>query len=62
MINYSTICTTFPGLCAIDFQNIIAMTLKYFIGWNFKDCVNDPEFGLFGDIDAWSYCVEEQGK
>ena len=26
--------------------------------------INNPaEFGLFGDIDAWSYCVvEEQGK
>ena len=52
---------TYPGLCAIDFQNIIEITIRHLLGWNQDKRENISDVGLFGDLDAFSYCVEEQG-
>ena len=62
VLDCKTIRCTYPGLCALDFENIIAMSVKYFLGWNEFKCKNVEEFGLFGDLEAWAYCVEEQGN
>ncbi|HSN67496.1 MAG TPA: hypothetical protein VLS94_12715, partial [Fusibacter sp.] len=32
------------------------------LGWNRAKNENKPDEGLFGDLDAWSYAVEEQGR
>ena len=38
------------------------MSVKYFLGWDEFKCENVKQFGLFGDLEAWAYCVEEQGN
>ena len=62
VLDCKTIRCTYPGLCALDFENIIAMSVKYFLGWDEFKCENVKQFGLFGDLEAWAYCVEEQGN
>lgn len=47
----------FPGLCAIDFENIIRIVVKHIVGWG-----NDGRLGLFGEADAYGLAVEEQGR
>lgn len=53
---------TYPGLCAFDFEQVLAITIQHLLGWDVnKKCNNDIE-GVFGDVDAWSHAVEEQGR
>ena len=44
--------STYPGLCAIDFQNVIAITIRYFLGWDKNKGENIVDEGLFGNLDA----------
>ena len=62
IIDCSNIRSEFPGLCAIDFDNIIQITIRHFLGWDIKKKENIQNEGLFGDLDGWSFCVEEQGE
>ena len=62
LIDCSNIRSEFPGLCAIDFDNIIQITIRHFLGWDIKKKENIQNEGLFGDLDGWSFCVEEQGE
>ncbi|KAG7363678.1 hypothetical protein IV203_027039 [Nitzschia inconspicua] len=51
-----------PGLCAIDFENVIGIVVEEILGWDQKNNCNKVWYGLFGDLDAWSFAVEEQGR
>ena len=52
----------YPGLCAYDFEQVLAITIEHLLGWDVGGrCNNDIE-GVFGDVDAWFYAVEEQGR
>ncbi|KAG7361846.1 helitron helicase-like protein [Nitzschia inconspicua] len=51
-----------PGLCAIDFENVIGIVVEEILGWDRKNNCNKVGYGLFGDLDAWSFAVEEQGR
>lgn len=62
VVNCSSIASTYPGLCAIDFENIISITIHHFLGWDETHHLNIADEGLFGDLDGWAYCVEEQSK
>ena len=52
----------YPGLCAIDFERMLDIIIEDLIGWDTSTRENKKNFGLFGDIDAWTYAVEEQGR
>lgn len=47
----------YPGLCALDFENIAHIIVKYLIGWDGKD-----NKGAFGKVEAFGLAVEEQGR
>jgi hypothetical protein len=52
----------YPGLCAYDFEQVLAITIEHLLGWDVsKRCNNDIE-GVFADVNTWSYAVEEQGR
>ncbi|KAG7365075.1 PIF1-like helicase [Nitzschia inconspicua] len=51
-----------PGLCAIDFENVIGITVEHILGWDLNKNINKPGYGFFGDLDGWTYAVEEQGR
>ena len=59
-VNCADIRQKHPGVCAIDFQNVISMTIAESIGW--KDGSNIEKKGMFGDIRSHAHCVEEQGE
>jgi hypothetical protein len=61
VVDCSSIRTTYPGLCAIDFQNVIEITIRHFLGWDkqTQDNINN-DGGLFGNLNGWCYAVEEQ--
>jgi hypothetical protein len=60
LIDCSDIRHEFPGLCAVDFQNVIEITICYLIGWNPNGKVT--KIGLFGDVEAWAMACEEQSR
>ena len=51
-----------PGLCAIEFENVIAITIQHLLGWDMNKRKNIKDLGIFGDLLAWCYAVEEQGR
>ncbi|KAG7357250.1 helitron helicase-like protein [Nitzschia inconspicua] len=51
-----------PGFCSVDFENVIAIVVEHILGWDCKEHVNKPSYGFFGDLDGWTYAVEEQGR
>ena len=60
VIDCAEIRHAFPGLCAIDFENIIAITIEELIGW--KPNGKKSNKGLFGDVIAYAMACEEQGR
>ncbi|KAG7352599.1 helitron helicase-like protein [Nitzschia inconspicua] len=52
----------YPGLCAVDFENVIAIVIEYILGWDTRNKCNKPDYGCFGDLEGWTYAVEEQGR
>ena len=52
----------YPGFCSFDFEQVIAITVRHLLGWDNDKKVNIENVGLFGDLDAWTYTVEEQGR
>ena len=52
----------FPGLSALDYENILRITVEYLIGWSRGDEANNPLAGFFGDVDAYCVATEEQGR
>ncbi|KAG7363147.1 helitron helicase-like protein [Nitzschia inconspicua] len=51
-----------PGLCAIDFENVIGITVEHILGWDLNKNINKPGYGFFGDLDGKTFAVEEQGR
>ncbi|KAG7362094.1 hypothetical protein IV203_025760 [Nitzschia inconspicua] len=51
-----------PGFCSVDFENVIAIVVEHILGWDCKEHANKPSYGFFGDLDGWTYAVEEQGR
>ncbi|KAG7374099.1 hypothetical protein IV203_013194 [Nitzschia inconspicua] len=41
-----------PGLCAIDFENVIGITVEHILGWDLNKNINKPGYGFFGDLDG----------
>jgi hypothetical protein len=62
VIDCANIRTEYPGLCAFDFENILAITIEHLIGWDRKKQHNIKGKGIFGDIVAWTCAIEEQGR
>ena len=56
VIECQEIRTKYPGLCAIDFQNVLNIVIEDIIGFD-----NKNNKGLFGVVDAYCSAVEEQG-
>ena len=52
--------TFYPGLCAIDFRNILHLVVRYVLGWN--EDTQTAEEGAFGKILAFYEAVEEQAR
>ncbi|KAG7372139.1 hypothetical protein IV203_018282 [Nitzschia inconspicua] len=50
------------GLCAIDFETVIGIVVKEILGRDRKNNCNKVGYGLFGDLDAQAFAVEEQGR
>jgi len=49
-----------PGLCAIDFRNVLKLVVHYALGWNSE--TKTTEYGPFGRIQAFYGAVEEQAR
>ncbi|KAG7345092.1 hypothetical protein IV203_032623 [Nitzschia inconspicua] len=49
-------------LCAIDFENVIGITVEHILGWDLNKNINKPGYGFFGDLDGRTFAVEEQGR
>ena len=49
--------TRYPGLCAIDFQNVLNIVIEDIIGFD-----NKNNKGLFGVVEAYCSAVEEQDR
>lgn len=62
VVDCENIRTSYPGLCAFDFENVLSITIEELLGWNVKEGVNICGKGLFGDLKSWCYAVEEQGR
>ena len=54
--------SNYPGLCAIDFEILLNITIKHILGWDIKNESNIKGVGMFGDLDAFSLSIEEQGR
>ena len=54
VIDCQEIRTKYPGLCAIDFQNVLNIVIEDIIGFD-----NKNNKGLFGVVDAYCSAVEE---
>ena len=54
--------TECPGLCAWDFKQLLTIAIEHLIGWDIKEQTNKPNYGLFGDVDAFSHSDEEQAR
>lgn len=52
----------YPGLAALEFENVLRITIEHFLGWSIREGKNKPDEGLFGDILAFCSAVEEQGR
>ena len=52
----------YPGLCAFDYQNVIAITIHILLGWDTNKQQNIENNGLFGNLSSWCYATEEQGR
>ena len=52
----------YPGMCAWDFQQVIAIVIEHVIGWDREKKCNKDNYGMFGDIDAWCSATEEQNR
>jgi Helitron helicase-like domain at N-terminus len=52
----NTVKTTYPGLCALNFDYLLDIVLERIVG------ANDNKSGLFGTLDAYGVAVEEQGR
>ena len=52
----------FPGLCALDYENVMRIVVEYFLGWDREKNCNKPDFGLFDDLLAYVIAAEEQAR
>lgn len=62
VVDCSRIREQYPGLCAIEFENVIAITIEHFLGWDRKRSCNKEDEGFFGNLNGYAYAVEEQGR
>ena len=52
----------FPGFAAIGFEMLLDIVMEEVIAWDRKHRCPMANKGLFGNVFALSYCVEEQGR
>ena len=52
----------YPGLAAINFKMKLQILMEEVIGWDMKNGRSTEKMGLFGDCQALSLAVEEQGR
>lgn len=62
VIDCRKISREYPGLAALDFENVLKVTVEHLLGWSIREGKNKPDEGLFGDIVAFCSAVEEQGR
>ena len=55
-INLEELSMKYPGLAAIDFENIISITIHDLL------CVGSDKGGIFGGVITYSFGVEEQSR
>ena len=53
-INLEELSLKYPGLAAIDFENIISITIHNLL------CVGSDKGGIYGDVITYAFGVEEQ--
>ena len=54
---------SFPGLCALFFEQMLDIVIEDVIGWDIQQqCARQDIVGLFGTPTAFSVAVEEQGR
>ena len=51
-----------PGAAAINFQHVMRVFLEDVLGWDSSRQAPRRSGGLFGNVSAWSYCVETQAR
>ena len=49
-----------PGLCAIDFRNVLKLVVHYVLGWNSE--TKTSAYWPFGKIQAFYGAVGEQAR
>ncbi len=52
----------FPGAAALGFEAVLSILFEEVIGWDRKENCRNGRMGLFGDVEALVYAVEEQGR
>ena len=52
----------YPGICALDYENVMRIFVRHYIGWDTEENKNIEGEGIFGDVVAWSIATEEQGR
>jgi hypothetical protein len=62
VMNCRNLSRKYPDLSALDFENILRITIEHILGWSIREGKNKADEGLFGDIDAFCSAVEEQGR
>ena len=62
MLKCSEVRRDYPGICALDYENVMRIFLRHYVGWDDEMRCNIPGHGIFGDVEAWSIATEEQGR
>jgi hypothetical protein len=57
-----TLRLNYPGICAINFEVLLEIVLEEVVGWDRKTDRSIVGKGLFGEVKAFMYCIEEQGR
>ncbi len=48
VIDCRKISREYPGLAALDFENVLKVTVEHLLGWSIREGKNKPDEGLFG--------------
>ncbi len=51
-----------PGVCAMEFENIIQIVIRDLIGWDLKKRVGRCDGGIFGLVEALAEFCEDQAR
>jgi len=62
VVNMDKIVNEYPGLVAMEYENVISIVVRHILGYDMKEGINILDEGLFGDVEACCPCTEEQGR